>query len=742
MWTSAVYVIFMMLGLSAGCGVPGFVRKHPALRASIAFGCVILVSASAFSASERLGIAVTLLYIGTIVITGRWVWRHFKKQRSTSGGFWSWLAIVSVPVVGLTTYTLSVFYKDFQAAEKRAAERAQELATTVIDQWTQTIENKSRAFFSSAAVIQSGTPVRSPFDPDILLSSPLPFEVSSTNILLAGPTPIPDWWTTLPADVRKLWSAIEQDSNDPARSAIAWERIRYVTSDPHAAAFAEFARIRASMRADIISNALETFLTNHIRFVGELSPSGIPLPHLFWREALRFKSPPFDTNFWTRQIQFDLNLAPDVLVLPLIDELERTWGTTGEVWKDLAAAERSRQLARVQRRRLEAAVHRSVTKSSRPTQFLRIDNREYLLRLLPLETAQPESTAKTALLLPPELWDKTLTSAFWTKAPEDFNYFTIRLTLGDRSYTIAGNTNSAVDSPRLGVAHGNHGDVAEIFFIDRRSYLAEARQRFALSATLTLGAAAIILLGVAISRRAYLRQQDLNEAQANFVSSVSHELRAPLASVRLLAENLERGGDESPERRREYYGLMVRECRRLGTLVQNVLDWSRIERGGQQYEFAPADLAALARETARLMEPQFTERNVRLELQITSDVQCPDGLEAVVDAASIQQALINLLDNALKHSPAGSVVSLSLAHTGGRLQFTVADQGPGIPVDEHERIFDRFHRLGSELRRETAGIGIGLSIVKHIAEVHGGYVRVFSTPGHGATFTLELPKHR
>ncbi len=256
--------------------------------------------------------------------------------------------------------------------------------------------------------------------------------------------------------------------------------------------------------------------------------------------------------------------------------------------------------------------------------------------------------------------------------------------------------------------------------------------------TLIAVAAAAALIGFVSARRAFLRQQQLSEMKSNFVSSVSHELRAPIASVRLMAESLDRGKISEPAKQREYFRFIVQECRRLGTLIENVLDFARIEQGRKEYEFEPVDLTALVQQTVKLMEPAASERNVTLESSLPTS---PLTHHASVDASAIQQALVNLIDNALKHSPPQSTVIVALVfipHTSN-LTLSVSDHGPGIPPEEHEKIFERFYRRGSELRRETPGVGIGLSIVKHILEAHGGRVRVESETGRGSRFVMELP---
>ena len=254
---------------------------------------------------------------------------------------------------------------------------------------------------------------------------------------------------------------------------------------------------------------------------------------------------------------------------------------------------------------------------------------------------------------------------------------------------------------------------------------------------------------------AFGRQQQLAEMKTNFVSSVSHELRAPIASVRLLAESLERGNVTETDKRSQYYRFIGQECRRLSSLIENVLDFSRIEQGRKQYQFEPTDLLTLARQTVALMESYAAEREVGLVLTASLPGSKPEHLELMIDGQAIQQAVINLIDNALKHSAKGQTVTVGVAletpaaemAAAGRAQepitpvvrIYVEDQGPGIPEREHERIFERFYRLGSELRRETQGIGIGLSIVKLIVEAHGGKVLVRSAPGLGSRFTIELP---
>lgn len=264
---------------------------------------------------------------------------------------------------------------------------------------------------------------------------------------------------------------------------------------------------------------------------------------------------------------------------------------------------------------------------------------------------------------------------------------------------------------------------------------ARQRQQVIWLTALLLCALLAALAGFRAMRRALAREQRLGQLKSDFVSSVSHELRAPVASMRLMAENLESGAVPTEERRGEYHRLIAEECRRLSALIDNVLDFARIEQDRKTYDFAETDVAALVRDALDFMRPRAVQRRqeIRAELAVIDPPPLCDGL-------AVRQALINLLDNAIKFSPEGTRIDVALRMGKPReWEIAVRDEGPGIAAAEHEVIFERFHRLGSELRRETQGAGIGLSIVRHIAQAHGGKVEVASEPGSGSTFTLVLP---
>ena len=339
----------------------------------------------------------------------------------------------------------------------------------------------------------------------------------------------------------------------------------------------------------------------------------------------------------------------------------------------------------------------------------------------------------------------------------------VRKKLGRPEVLLSLKSNSVVlaESPMTWTFHGRsemeqnfHAEFGNLPGLQIRVHLSRPdvlfslqRQRERLFGGLIVLSLLTAVVGWFAAYRAFRRQMLLSEMKSNFVSSVSHELRAPIASVRLMAENLERGKISGAEKQSEYFRFIVQECRRLSALIENVLDFSRIEQGRKQYEFEPTDLVALTETTVKLMEPYAAERGVRLETSLAAPKSDDGGniqhstpnIEMNVDGRAMQQALVNLIDNAVKHSPKGEAVTVGIKNENSMVELSVADRGPGIPAAEREKIFERFYRLGSELRRETQGVGIGLSVVKHIVEAHAGRVVVESEVGQGSRFTIELP---
>jgi signal transduction histidine kinase len=230
------------------------------------------------------------------------------------------------------------------------------------------------------------------------------------------------------------------------------------------------------------------------------------------------------------------------------------------------------------------------------------------------------------------------------------------------------------------------------------------------------------------------REIHLSRLKSDFVANVSHELKTPLALIRLFAETLELGRVASEEKARHYYTVINKESQRLTRLINNILDFSRIEAGRKEYRFAPTRLADVVREVVEAYRFPIEQQGFALEVDVADDIP-----EVALDREAIAQALLNLLNNAIKFSHDEKRVRVSARSDGQRVRVAVSDQGIGIARSEQRKIFEKFYRAEHSLVHETKGSGLGLALVKHIVEAHGGSVEVESAPGKGSTFTLSLP---
>jgi len=227
----------------------------------------------------------------------------------------------------------------------------------------------------------------------------------------------------------------------------------------------------------------------------------------------------------------------------------------------------------------------------------------------------------------------------------------------------------------------------------------------------------------------------LENVRRDFVANVSHEIKTPVTSIRLAVETLQSGAMNSAKDRERFLNVIQRHAGRLETLIEDLLRLSRLEQeeGREGVEMTEGRLRPVLEAALRSVEIQAQAREVHLELA------CPEGLTARLHPALIEQAVVNLLDNAVKHSPAGGTVRLSAAAGNEEAVIEVQDQGPGIDPVHHARLFERFYRVDKARSRQQGGTGLGLAIVKHIAQAHRGRVSVESAPGRGSTFRLHLP---
>src|SRR5919106_970536 len=248
------------------------------------------------------------------------------------------------------------------------------------------------------------------------------------------------------------------------------------------------------------------------------------------------------------------------------------------------------------------------------------------------------------------------------------------------------------------------------------------------------GLLAVLVGGLVLCWRLMRRETEMARLKSDFVANVSHDLKTPLSVIRMFGETLELDRVPDEHRRREYYRVITRESERLSRLIDNVLDFSRIEGGRRRYERIPTIVEPLVRDTLEAFAYPLEQQGFKVEVTIA-----PDLPEVPMDADAIGQALTNLIDNAVKYSGAERAIAIDARREGGRLALSVTDRGVGIPAAEHARIFEKFYRVGRSETQGRRGSGVGLALVRHVADAHGGRVTIESRPGGGSRFTLWLP---
>jgi two-component sensor histidine kinase len=240
--------------------------------------------------------------------------------------------------------------------------------------------------------------------------------------------------------------------------------------------------------------------------------------------------------------------------------------------------------------------------------------------------------------------------------------------------------------------------------------------------------------GIVLSYRSVSKEVALAKLKSDFVSNVSHELRTPLSLIRLYAETLEMGRLSNPDKYHEYYQIIRKESERLTTLINNILDFSKIEAGKKEYDFRETDIAELVKTTLDSYRYQIEQNGFVLAESIE------DNLPKVrADREAIARSLLNLVNNAVKYSSHQKSLAVRIYRRNGSVNLEVVDHGIGIPRTEQSKIFEKFYRVSDPLVHNTKGSGLGLSLVRHVVEAHGGRVWVDSAPGKGSKFSIELP---
>jgi signal transduction histidine kinase len=251
---------------------------------------------------------------------------------------------------------------------------------------------------------------------------------------------------------------------------------------------------------------------------------------------------------------------------------------------------------------------------------------------------------------------------------------------------------------------------------------------------LFIGIIVVMLIGIVFTVRAVVHESEVSRIRSEFVSNVSHELKTPLALIRMFGETLDTGIVIDEKKRREFYSIIRKESERLTHLINNVLDFSRMDSGTKEYNFEEADLVEVVCNSLEAYKFHIRDLGFEIESKLPGKLVMPK-----IDKDAISQVLLNLLSNAVKYSDNRKYIDVEVRKNSTSALISVTDRGMGIYKEQLKKIFDKFYRVPSTEVKETKGSGLGLTLAKHIIDEHGGTIEVESEVGKGSKFTIRIP---
>lgn len=234
----------------------------------------------------------------------------------------------------------------------------------------------------------------------------------------------------------------------------------------------------------------------------------------------------------------------------------------------------------------------------------------------------------------------------------------------------------------------------------------------------------VLISGAVLISRAIAHEMAVLKLKSDFVSSVSHEFKSPLTSIKALTDRLKEGKVKDSERMKQYFSLITQGVERLTCLVRNILDFSKVEEGKKEYEFVETDVAQLVAEQIENFKKGEFSKGIKIRAQVNKDIP-----QLNVDKEALSQALNNLLDNAVKFSPDRKEIVVNVRKDKTNVFIEVKDRGIGIPPQELDKIFDKFFQGRNTLPQSIKGTGLGLTLVKHTVEAHEGRTMLLSPTG-------------
>ena len=265
--------------------------------------------------------------------------------------------------------------------------------------------------------------------------------------------------------------------------------------------------------------------------------------------------------------------------------------------------------------------------------------------------------------------------------------------------------------------------LAQLFAEEKQLYL-----------ILFMGIIVVMLIGIVIVIRAVIHESEVLRMKSEFVSNVSHELKTPLALIRMFGETLDEGIVTDENKRKEFYSIIRKESERLTHLINTVLDFSRMDAGIKQYNFEETDLINVVRNSLEAYKFHIRSKGFEIIYELPDE-----SVMLKIDKDAISQAFLNLLSNAVNYSEENKIISVNVHKNSVSALISVTDNGIGIKKEEFKKIFDKFYRIPATNGKEKRGSGLGLTLVKHIIEAHGGTIEVDSEIGNGSTFTISIP---
>ncbi len=341
---------------------------------------------------------------------------------------------------------------------------------------------------------------------------------------------------------------------------------------------------------------------------------------------------------------------------------------------------------------------------------------------------------RAALVLPPGYVQSAVFPSATAAARRDQLHVSVTTTGGDVVWSSATAPTAEPPAGTFTLADGTLAWRIRVWPENPEAWQGGLRTRRALQGAMLVLMLAAIAFAAVVAIRTLRRELDVARRESEFVSAVTHEFRSPIAGIRQLGALLEQGRVPSDERRRQYYGMIVQESERLERLVDNVLDFARLDDDTLTFQFDVVDAAPWLAEQASAFSTGRRDGTPELRVSVG------DNLPAIrADTEALALAVQNLLDNAAKYSPGQPTIWLSARRDGRDLVIEVRDQGAGISAEDLPHVFDRFYRGRGDLTRRVKGTGLGLSLVKLVVSAHNGSVAVESQVDAGSTFTIRLP---